>query len=43
LATEKVKNGLKIVKTQEVEKLLDPLDLDDLRGIGQTLQISQID
>jgi DNA polymerase IV (DinB-like DNA polymerase) len=35
LATEKAKpNGLKVVKPDEVEKFLDPLDVDDLPGIG---------
>jgi len=35
LAAEKVKpNGLKVVKPDEVEKFLDPLDVDDLPGIG---------
>jgi DNA polymerase IV (DinB-like DNA polymerase) len=35
LAAEKAKpNGLKIVKPEEVEKFLDPLDVDDLPGIG---------
>jgi len=35
LATEKAKpNGLKVVKPEEVEKFLDPLDVDDLPGIG---------
>jgi len=35
LATEKAKpNGLKVVKPEEVEKFLDPLDIDDLPGIG---------
>jgi nucleotidyltransferase/DNA polymerase involved in DNA repair len=35
LAAEKVKpNGLKVVKPDEVEKFLDPLDIDDLPGIG---------
>ncbi|MGB9598880.1 MAG: DNA polymerase IV, partial [Minisyncoccales bacterium] len=35
LATEKAKpNGLKIVKPEDVEKFLDPLDVDDLPGIG---------
>jgi DNA polymerase IV (DinB-like DNA polymerase) len=35
LAAEKAKpNGLKVVKPDEVEKFLDPLDVDDLPGIG---------
>jgi len=35
LATEKAKpNGLKVIKPEEVEKFLDPLDIDDLPGIG---------
>jgi DNA polymerase IV (DinB-like DNA polymerase) len=35
LATENAKpNGLKVVKPKEVEKFLDPLDVDDLPGIG---------
>jgi len=35
LATESAKpNGLKVVKPEEVEKFLDPLDVDDLPGIG---------
>jgi DNA polymerase IV (DinB-like DNA polymerase) len=35
LAAEKAKpNGLKVVKPDEVEKFLDPLDIDDLPGIG---------
>jgi DNA polymerase IV (DinB-like DNA polymerase) len=35
LAAEKAKpNGLKAVKPDEVEKFLDPLDVDDLPGIG---------
>jgi DNA polymerase IV (DinB-like DNA polymerase) len=35
LAAEKAKpNGLKVVKLEEVEKFLDPLDVDDLPGIG---------
>ena len=35
LATEKAKpNGIKVVKPQEVEKFLDPLDVDELPGIG---------
>jgi len=35
LAAEKAKpNGLKVVKPEEVEKFLDPLDIDDLPGIG---------
>jgi DNA polymerase IV (DinB-like DNA polymerase) len=35
LAAEKAKpNGLKVVKPEEVEKFLDPLDVDDLPGIG---------
>jgi DNA polymerase IV (DinB-like DNA polymerase) len=35
LAAEKTKpNGLKVVKPDEVEKFLDPLDVDDLPGIG---------
>jgi DNA polymerase IV (DinB-like DNA polymerase) len=35
LAAEKAKpNGLKVVKPNEVEKFLDPLDIDDLPGIG---------
>mgnify|MGYP000706179346 CR=1 FL=1 len=35
LATEKAKpNGLKVVKPKEVEKFLNPLDVDDLPGIG---------
>jgi len=35
LATEKAKpNGLKVVKPDEVENFLDPLDIDDLPGIG---------
>jgi DNA polymerase IV (DinB-like DNA polymerase) len=35
LAAEKAKpNGLEVVKPKEVEKFLDPLDVDDLPGIG---------
>ena len=35
LATEKAKpNGLKVVKPEEVDKFLDPLNVDDLPGIG---------
>jgi len=35
LATENAKpNGLKIIKPEEVENFLDPLDIDDLPGIG---------
>jgi DNA polymerase IV (DinB-like DNA polymerase) len=35
LAAEKAKpNGLKVVRPEEVEKFLDPLDVDDLPGIG---------
>jgi DNA polymerase IV (DinB-like DNA polymerase) len=35
LAAEKAKpNGLKVVRPKEVEKFLDPLDIDDLPGIG---------
>jgi DNA polymerase IV (DinB-like DNA polymerase) len=35
LAAEKAKpDGLKVVKSEEVEKFLDPLDVDDLPGIG---------
>jgi DNA polymerase IV (DinB-like DNA polymerase) len=35
LATEKAKpNGLRVVRPEEVEKFLDPLDVDDLPGIG---------
>jgi DNA polymerase IV (archaeal DinB-like DNA polymerase) len=35
LATESAKpNGLKVVKPKDVEKFLDPLDVDDLPGIG---------
>jgi DNA polymerase IV (DinB-like DNA polymerase) len=35
LAAEKAKpNGLKVVKPEEVGKFLDPLDIDDLPGIG---------
>jgi len=35
LAAEKAKpDGLKMVKPDEVEKFLDPLDVDDLPGIG---------
>jgi DNA polymerase IV (DinB-like DNA polymerase) len=35
LAAEKAKpNGLMVVKPEEVEKFLDPLDVDDLPGIG---------
>ena len=35
LAAEKAKpNGLKVVKPEEVKKFLDPLDVDDLPGIG---------
>jgi DNA polymerase IV (DinB-like DNA polymerase) len=35
LAAEKAKpNGLKVVKPEEVENFLDPLDVDDLPGIG---------
>jgi DNA polymerase IV (DinB-like DNA polymerase) len=35
LATESAKpNGLKVVRSEEVEKFLDPLDVDDLPGIG---------
>jgi DNA polymerase IV (DinB-like DNA polymerase) len=35
LAAEKAKpNGLKVVKPEEVKKFLDPLDIDDLPGIG---------
>jgi DNA polymerase IV (DinB-like DNA polymerase) len=35
LAAEKAKpNGLKVVKPEEVGKFLDPLDVDDLPGIG---------
>jgi DNA polymerase IV (DinB-like DNA polymerase) len=35
LAAEKAKpNGLRVVKPDEVEKFLDPLDIDDLPGIG---------
>jgi DNA polymerase IV (DinB-like DNA polymerase) len=35
LAAEKAKpNGLKVVKPDEIEKFLDPLDVDDLPGIG---------
>jgi DNA polymerase IV (DinB-like DNA polymerase) len=35
LAAEKAKpNGLKVVKPEEVEEFLDPLDIDDLPGIG---------
>ncbi len=35
LATEKAKpNGLKVMKPKEIEKFLDPLDIEDLPGIG---------
>ncbi len=35
LATEKAKpNGLKVVKPNEIQEFLDPLDVDDLPGIG---------
>jgi DNA polymerase IV (DinB-like DNA polymerase) len=35
LATESAKpNGLKVVKPKDVEKFLNPLDVDDLPGIG---------
>ena len=35
LATEKAKpNGLKVVKPEEIEKFLNPLDIEDLPGIG---------
>jgi DNA polymerase IV (DinB-like DNA polymerase) len=35
MATEKAKpNGLRVVRPEEVEKFLDPLDIDDLPGIG---------
>ncbi len=35
LATEKAKpNGLKVVKPEEVEKFLNPLDIEELPGIG---------
>jgi DNA polymerase IV (DinB-like DNA polymerase) len=35
LAAEKAKpNGLKVIKPEEVEKFLNPLDIDDLPGIG---------
>ncbi len=35
MATEKAKpNGLKVVKPEKVEEFLDPLDIEDLPGIG---------